>query len=387
MPIDASIYGNLKTMDMPTAGDAQAKAMSLKALSAQQQKGEREEKYASHLQKASVYGNALEGMAGMSPEERAANYPKVRQQLIQDGVLGEADAPPSYDDRFYQQHLMKFRQTKEGLEKQKTMAEIENLKRKGTGADDPLARQMAMLDYREQMAKRKQDEEMRRYSQVGGWKLAEGATPTADDAKKFKSGISAAKSLLGNLNEYQNLVKEYGSEAGGKVAQRMDSLVRDIQLTAKNEDLYSLGVLTGPDLGLLDEIIGTAPTGVGSKLNPTAWFGSKADNKSQQFRDMINRRIDAKASTYGFEANPEWRELAAGGAKPTEEKGGSPLGGNKVMAAERQTDDGSRVWKDLGITAKKAASMGTGDLDAIKWARKNPNDPRAKTLLELNGVE
>lgn len=323
MPIDTSIYQQIKPIEMPSALDSMGKAMTLKNLAQQgmiQEKQmareEQESKLKSHLQRASIFGNAMEGLAGLTEAERAANYPKVHAELTQAGVITpEQGIPAEYDPGFYRQNLFKYRQTKDYLDKQLVQSQITkniaDANRKETA--DPVARQVAIMDARDQKEQRKKAREIQQYSQVGGWQLKDGATPTLDDAKKFKAGVSAARALLGNLNEYQSLVNTYGTETGGQVAQRMDSLARDIQLTAKNEDLYGLGVLTGPDLKLLEELI-QAPTGIGSKLNPMEWGGAKASNKAQQFREMINTRLNAKAKTYGFEPEPEWTKLAAGGS-------------------------------------------------------------------------
>jgi uncharacterized phage infection (PIP) family protein YhgE len=333
MPIDASIYQALRPVQVPSALESRSRALQVTgqtmqnmASAKQLEAADRQEAAAAQKQRISAIGNALEGIAGLSDEQRATAYPQVRQELIKQGLIKPQDAPEQYDPGLYRQTLMGWRNSDEYLSRKEKLAKIAKLEaeaKNGGKNGDPLARQMALADYRDGLArKQKADEqaaELKRNTQVGGWKLADGATPTADDAKKFKSGVAAARSLLNNLNEYQALVDEYGSEMGGEVAQKMDSLARDIQLSAKNEDLYGLGVLTGPDLALLEEII-EAPTGLGANLNPFA--GSKAVNKAQQFREMLNTRIGAKAKTYGFEPEEEWTTLAQD--SPKEKEGFGP---------------------------------------------------------------
>jgi hypothetical protein len=340
MPIDSSIYQNLKPTQMPDLADAAQKGMTLSQMGLQQKRmtqelasHDKEQAYTDHLRKASVLGNALESLSGLQPQERAIAYPKARLELIQSGVLKPEEAPEEYDDGFYRQSLSRFQNSKEGIERQLQQAQIAKLKRDAErGEADPLARQMAMLDAREEYAKRKENEKLQRYSNMGGWKLSEGATPTMDDAKKFKSGSAAAMTLLNNLNEFQGLIGKHGAELmPGDAKNRLNSLARDIQLSAKNEDLYSLGVLTGPDLKLLEEII-DAPTGFWENMNP--WAGNLSQSKAQQFREMINNRINSKAKTYGFEPTPEWQTLASGGLKKKEEGKSSGFGGNEAYAAE-----------------------------------------------------
>jgi hypothetical protein len=336
---DTSIYGLIKPVQAPSMMESAKGAATLKSLAMQQDAQAQEmdqAKVTAHLQKAAAFGDAMEGLAKVPEAQRPQAYSQMYKQMSQAGIITPDQAPPEYDPQFHAATVARYQQTKPYLEKNlmrsqaaENFAQAEQAKHKATGSDDPLARQMAMMNARDQLDQQKKQREIQQYSQVGGWKLSDGATPTADDAKKFKTGAAAARSLLSNLNEYQGLVDKYGSEVGGKVAQRMDSLVRDIQLSAKNEDLYGLGVLTGPDLALLEEVVGSAPTGVTSKLNPFA--GSKASNKAQQFREMVNTRMNSKAKTYGFEPQDEWKALARGGSPSP--SGGSPLGGSDAVAA------------------------------------------------------
>jgi hypothetical protein len=354
-------YGLLRPMQAPSIMESRKNAATLSSLVTNQERAgkqmareDEEAKMTAHLRKASMFGNALEGISGLSEEERAAAYPKIKQELVSSGVMGPQDLPDEYDPGLYRQNLMRYRSSKEGIDSRLKNAQIAKLEadaKRGPGAD-PLSRQLAVMDARDQMQQKQKQREIEQYSQVGGWRLAEGATPTMDDAKKFKSGASAARTLLENLNEYQGLVDKYGSEVGGKVAQRMDSLARDIQLSAKNEDLYGLGVLTGPDLALLEEII-QAPTGIGAKLDP--FSGGRAANKAQQFREMLNTRIGAKAKTYGFEPQEEWQRLAQGG--PRQKNNGFGPG---AMAAETPKQ---------GAVEEGYVFMGGDPADPKSWKR------------------
>lgn len=137
MPIDASIYQNLKPVEMPSMMDTAGKAMNLSSLAMQQQhlgkqmeQEDRESKMTAHLQKASVFGNALESLAGMPEQERAVAYPKAKAELVSAGVLKPEDAPDEYDSGFYRQSLMRFRQSKEGIEHQLKIAQIGEIQAK-----------------------------------------------------------------------------------------------------------------------------------------------------------------------------------------------------------------------------------------------------------------
>jgi hypothetical protein len=377
MTLDASIYSQLRPIKMPSVLESATQAASLSGMGLQQQRAQqqmaqeqKDAQLAKQQQRLHIMGGALDALTGMPEMEQAKVYPQFRKQLMDTGLFDPTELPEQFDRGLIRTAassvLPMYRQSKEFLARRDatdqhelTQAKIAEAKR-GPGAD-PLARQMMLADYRDQLSRKrdaeerelertKRDEEVKRYSQVGGWQLSEGATPTQDDAKKFKSGVSAARGLLENLNEYQTLVEYHGSEMGGKVAQRMESLARDIQLAAKNEDLYGLGVLTGPDLQILEEII-AAPTGLGAKLDP--FSGSRAANKTQQFRDMLNTKINAKAKTFGFEPQQEWREIAEG-RKKKEGEGFGPsahAGGRPQPSPE--------------------------DVEAMHWLKKNEGSPDA----------
>lgn len=134
MAIDSSIYGNIKQFEMPSMMNSQAKAMNLSQMAMQNDKMQKDsqnmelqQKQAEHMRKASTFGNALESLTGLAPQERAANYPRVRNELIKSGIIGEQDAPSEYDDGFFRQNVLKYRETKDYLENAKTKAEIANL--------------------------------------------------------------------------------------------------------------------------------------------------------------------------------------------------------------------------------------------------------------------
>lgn len=135
MPIDTSIYNNIQKFEMPSYADSQAKAMNLSQMAMQNNKmqsdavnDEKNQNYADQMRKAQTVGSALESMSGMSPQERAMAYPKVRGQLVSQGLLGENDAPAEYDDGFYKQSLTRFQQTKEYLEKENIKSQIGHAK-------------------------------------------------------------------------------------------------------------------------------------------------------------------------------------------------------------------------------------------------------------------
>lgn len=147
MPIDTSIYQNLKQAEMPSFSDAQGKAMNLSNLAMQNQSmankmqtDQKDAQYSEHMRKASVIGNALESISGLSPQERALKYPQVRGQLIQSGMISEQDAPAEYDDGLYSQTLAQYQRTKPALENELLRAQVAKAKFDSKG--DPLNQEL-----------------------------------------------------------------------------------------------------------------------------------------------------------------------------------------------------------------------------------------------------
>lgn len=76
-----------------------------------------------------------------------------------------------------------------------------------------------------------------------------------EEAQKLRKATASAEQLQSKLSRLRDLVKQEGSfEYGGTGGAEMESLATEIQLLAKGEDMYQLGVLTGPDMSLLQKI-------------------------------------------------------------------------------------------------------------------------------------
>lgn len=123
--IDTSIYQNIRPIEVPSVMDAAKDAASLSQISLQNKRltqqtktADREEAYTAHLQKASQFGTAMEGLAGLPPDQQAAAYPKVRGELIQSGVVSPEDMPEQHDRGFIGTNVLKYRQSKEGIDRQ-----------------------------------------------------------------------------------------------------------------------------------------------------------------------------------------------------------------------------------------------------------------------------
>lgn len=90
---------------------------------------------------------------------------------------------------------------------------------------------------------------------VPGYERTGEVLPKPEEAAKLRVAVANAEQLTNKLSRLKDLVTKYGSyEYGGEGGQEMETLATEIQLLSKNPEMYNLGVLTGPDLSLLNKI-------------------------------------------------------------------------------------------------------------------------------------
>jgi hypothetical protein len=131
MGIDASIYGNLKPVQMPDMMSAATGAANLSSLAMQQQRmakqGQREDEEAARLdklRKAAAFGSELDSFVGMRPETQAVEYPKLRERLLKDGVISPDTLTEQYDPGLIRNLHGRWQNTAEGIDIQLKKAGI-----------------------------------------------------------------------------------------------------------------------------------------------------------------------------------------------------------------------------------------------------------------------
>lgn len=267
MAIDASIYQGLRPVQMPSMLDSQAKAANLSSIAMQQargakQMGREDEEYArtQHLQKASAFGNALDSISGLSSEQRAAAWPKVRQELVQGGIVKPDEYPEQYDEGLYRQNLMRFQQSKEGIDKQLKMAQIGKLNREAGAA--------GLEEYQTNY----------------------GVARTKDDAKQLKAAGEMKSNFDRKLNEMISLREKYGAETMNREAvARGKQLSKDLLLAYK--DLSKLGVLSQADEKILNAIIPEDPL----EFNTSSLIGQDPTmHRLEKFKEDANADFQSK---------------------------------------------------------------------------------------------
>lgn len=104
--------------------------------------------------------------------------------------------------------------------------------------------------------------EQRRQATVPGMEIDQNAEPTQDDAKKLKTSLAAAARMGNYVKELRDLHSKHGTEYGGPVGTRMGQLSTAIKLEGKN--IGELGAISGPDLGLIEQLAGADPSSLGA---------------------------------------------------------------------------------------------------------------------------
>jgi hypothetical protein len=115
------------------------------------------------------------------------------------------------------------------------------------------ARELARQDRLDKEEQKREDKELQLV--VPNFERTSEVLPTVQEAQKLREAASDAEELTKKLERVRDIVKQQGSfELGGELGTEMKSLATEIQLLAKSKSMYDLGVLTGPDLGLLQSI-------------------------------------------------------------------------------------------------------------------------------------
>ncbi len=138
---------------------------------------------------------------------------------------------------------------------------------------------------------------------VPGLKMADGSdfVATAGDIteiKKLRGALPETKGVVRAMDEMVRLIEENGHEVDflkSKGWQQAKANWADVVLTTKGENMYGLGVLTGPDVDIIGQAIGTSdPTQV---RNTTEGI--------KQGRRNIIARLQNKAEGLGFPGRVE----------------------------------------------------------------------------------
>ena len=134
--------------------------------------------------------------------------------------------------------------------------------------------------------------------------------PTEKQRGQASDAVAAFRALDGQLQDFAALVQQTGFEAApGPQKQRLDTLRRSIQLQMK--ELFNLGVLNGPDLLLMDQLLFDPTISVdslgdiarlpGQIISVGAGLlqggaGRLAESNVKQLRELFSQQLRAKLS-------------------------------------------------------------------------------------------
>jgi hypothetical protein len=132
MPIDTSIYQNIKPVEIPSMLDSQQRAMNLSSLAMQQahaakqlDREDQEYKQKEAIQRMGAITKVVEPMFGKNTEQQRAMFPQIRQQVVSLGLAGEKDIPSEYDEGWVNRNLAIISQSKDYLDRQNSAMDVE----------------------------------------------------------------------------------------------------------------------------------------------------------------------------------------------------------------------------------------------------------------------
>lgn len=159
-------------------------------------------------------------------------------------------------------------------------------------------------DTKQREAEEKKNEKDLRLA-VPGYERTGEVLPKEEEAMKFRKATAVSEQLASKLNQMKDLVKKYGSyEYGGEGGTEMDSLATEIQLLGKSPELYELGVLTGPDLNLLQKIT-ASPSSMDSLFTRDSSRQTQIDSQIKS----IQNKLGSTAKSMGYRQAGQGRHI------------------------------------------------------------------------------
>lgn len=165
-----------------------------------------------------------------------------------------------------------------------------------------------------------------------------GVKPEA--VQQMRDTKGQVESIEGTIDDILSLGQQGGSAIlPGEKRSQMQSLVRDLQLAMKGKAGYELGVLTGPDLDLLEEVIPNPSNEKGAFAD----FFTKGENtvaKLKTLRSQLRRRFDRRVAASGFSPEKQTASEPAGVAPVDSDKktpSGKPYARRQFSASANKT--------------------------------------------------
>ena len=142
--------------------------------------------------------------------------------------------------------------------------------------------------------------EVKNSLRIPGLKATEFASTDKKDLRDLREATSQFNSLSDKIGQLQTMFAETGFATFGAERGRADSLARSIQTILKGPAFVNLGVLTGPDLALLEEIAPSISQGPFRRLIPEPGLKAELTAKLQQLGKSTSQDFTNKAKSRGF---------------------------------------------------------------------------------------
>jgi len=126
---------------------------------------------------------------------------------------------------------------------------------------------------------------------------------TGTDTKAKNKEIELKRKLSGSVNELFSQLMNEGTETWGSDSKKMKTTYTDLLLQAK--EAYNLGVLSGPDLELMENVINN-PTSMASGMNP--WAGGNIRGQLKEFAKRFELQ-DPEEAYKALSEEPEAPEI------------------------------------------------------------------------------
>jgi len=209
----------------------------------------------------------------------------------------------------------------EYIDMQKEKANADPFGLKGTKAQrDKAELDKTITEQREKVRKRNA-------SVVPGYVKSDDYNADPVDERKIKVGYQDIKNFNGILDSLKTRVEGADprelANPYSNTAKSIKQDLRDLQLIYKSESFAKLGVLTGPDLSILEDVIENP----GSISN--LWSGKAGVlSRYEQLKNKVNTGFDGVASSYGLVRSPQPGLIG----KPKGLVGGAPPPGADMSA-------------------------------------------------------
>ncbi len=132
-----------------------------------------------------------------------------------------------------------------------------------------------------------------------GYELLPEASPSKSEVEKARAAQGVTRTIVQTVGDIQKIYKKYGNTPlPGPVKAQMQALATDLKMTAKSESQYQLGVIAGPDMGLLESVVPDPSTANTTALDFVG--GSQSMDRLGVFRGQALRRFENRARSLGY---------------------------------------------------------------------------------------